>query len=350
MTAQTSTTEQLNNESRDPGQGVRVNDSARPVVAEEVGGNVVGEDTAPSTSSPEDYSAGIGLALQVEEASRPRTLQSQAGIFGASDAGQCERRAVWTVTQQPWTDLPKAGRAQSGIYLHEGLLNAVQALYPERLIESELTCTLPSGVRLTLHPDILDPTEPSATDLKTTESAAARGKSGPSAPQWMQVNLQYYAALQNGLFTTDEGRVRVLFVNSADLDDRYVWQQPFDMEWVHRADDWFQSVVYAVEQGEDGEAQWPENRCRSYCPFYSRCRPTPLDVTMPIPEGDLADMVRLGFQARANRKEWEKVEDHVMREIKGLSGTTVDGIQVKTTTVNRQTGSYQKVEMIEVAS
>lgn len=320
--------------------GVRV---SSPVVDGEVGATFLGEGSGAPTFSPDEYSAGIGLALQVEEAERPRTLQAQAGIFGASDAGQCERRAVWTVTQQPWTDVPKSGRSASGIYLHEGILRAVGALYPERLIESELQVTLPSGVRLTLHPDILDPTEPSATDLKTTEYTASKGRSGPTDQQWMQVNLQYYAALQNGVFADDTGLVRVLYMNSADLDERHVHQQPFDIEWVHKADDWFQSVIYHVKEGTDGEPQWPYNQCVSYCPFFSRCRPPEPELNQEITSQDLRELVLLGYQARENRKDWQRVEKHVVEEIKGLSGR-VGTLQVVSTVVNAITGSYVKVE------
>lgn len=317
-------------------------DPATPAVDGEVGVNAQGEGTAAPTS-PNDYLAGIKLALAVEDAGRPRTLQSLDGIFGASDAGQCERRAVWTVTQQPWTDVPKIGKALSGTYLHAGILQAVAALYPERLIEHELAVTLPSGVRLLLHPDEIDPDEPSVTDLKTSASAAAKGKSGPSEQQWMQVNLQYFAALQNGVITDDTGTVRVLFVNSADLDEQYVWQRPFDLEYVHKADDWFQGVIYNVKEGTDGEPQWPEMMCRSYCPFYSRCRPPVQELNEEITSPDLREMVLLGFQARENRKDWERVEKHVISEIKGLSGR-VGGLQVVSTVVNAANGPYTKVE------
>lgn len=329
-------------------EGVRVSEPATPVVEEDTpGAEAAGEDVDAPGVSPDEYDSLIGMALHVEDISRPRAVQAAEGIFGASDAGQCERRAVWTIQQRPASDVPKLGNAQSGTYLHQGILGAVGALFPERIIEAELSCTLPSGARIMLHPDEIDPSEPSVTDLKTSAQWAAFAKLGPSAQNLMQVNLQYLAAMQAGIITVDTGIVRLLYVNPADLDERHVWQGQFDMEHVHAADDWFQRVIYAVQNGEDGEQQWPENKCRQWCQFYKACRPPLFELNQPITNPDLAELVLLGHQARTERKAWQQVEEHVVAEIKGVSGRVGD-VQVVTTTVNGAQRSYQKVEFREV--
>jgi hypothetical protein len=121
------------------------------------------------------------------------------------------------------------------------------------------------------------------------------------------------------------------------------------MEWVHRADDWLTRVIDAVKDGEDGEQQWPWHKCKSWCQFFTVCRPPQPDLTVPIPEGDLADLVRLGYQARTERKNWEKIEDAVIKDLKGLTGRVGD-IQVITTSVNGAQRSYQRVEFREISS
>lgn len=298
--------------------------------------------------SPSDYAESFGLALQVEDLGRARTAQTDGGVLGASDAGQCERKAVWTVTQQTPTDVPKKGRAQAGTYLHAGTLAAVQALFPHKLVEQELQVTLPSGVQIQVHPDEIDPTEPSVTDLKFTDSIHLARRNGASEAQQMQRAIQYYAALQNGLIHTDQGIVRNLFVNVADLDDRHVDQQPFSMEWIHKADDWYQRVIYAVKNLEDGEAQWPYNMCVSFCPFFTRCRPPVPELNQPITSPELAVLVVQGFEASEQRKYWKALEDEIKDKVRGVSGR-VDGLQVVTTQVNGAR-PHSKVEFREVAS
>lgn len=324
-------------------EGVRVSEPATPVVEEDTpGAEAVGEDVDAPGVSPESYAETFGLALNVEDLGRARSAQTDGGVLGASDAGTCERKAVWTVTQQTPTDVPKKGRAQVGTYLHEGTLKAVGALYPHRLIEQELTVTLPSGIKVPLHPDEIDPEEPSVTDYKFTAEVAVVRKTGPTDEQQMQRAMQYLAAHQAGL-VPPEGTVRNLWVSMTDLDDRFVQQEPFSMEWIHRADDFYQRVIYAVKNLEDGEPQWPWNLCKDYCPFFRRCRPPQPELNQPIANPDLAELVLLGYQAREERKNWQKIEEHVVSEIKGLSGRVGD-VQVITTTVNGAQRSYQKVE------
>lgn len=295
-----------------------------------------------------EYADAFGLALQAEDLGRARTIQTDGGQLGASDAGTCERKAVWTVTQQTPTDVPKKGRAQAGTYLHAGTLAAVQALFPHKLVEQELQVTLPSGVQIQVHPDEIDPTEPSVCDYKFTDSIHLARRNGASEAQQMQRAIQYYAALQNGLIHTDQGIVRNLFVNVADLDDRHVDQQPFSMESIHKADDWYQRVIYAVKNLEDGEPQWPYNMCRDFCPFFTRCRPPAPELNQPITSPELAVLVVQGFEASEQRKYWKALEDEIKDKVRGVSGR-VDGLQVVTTQVNGAR-PHSKVEFREVAS
>jgi hypothetical protein len=57
----------------------------------------------------------------------------------------------------------------------------------------------------------------------------------------------------------------------------------------------------------------------------------------------------LGYQARSERKNWEKIEDAVIKDLKGLTGRVGD-IQVITTSVNGAQRSYQRVEFREISS
>ena len=315
---------------------------------------VVEGSTAPvgeagAVLSPEEYASSFTSALAVEDLGRVRSAQTDGGVLGASDAGQCVHKAVLTVRRTPPTDVPKKGKAQIGTYLHEGTLNAVQALYPHKLVEQELTVTLPSGLQVMLHPDEIDPAEPSVTDYKFTSDVALYRRTGATEAQQMQRNLQYLAALQAGILHADSGIVRNLYVDMTDADNTFVDQAPFDMEWVHRADDWYQTVRYHVVNDEDGSKDWPWHMCKDYCPFFSMCRTADPDLSQPITSEEIAVAVVEGFNAREQRRYWEGVEKAAISRVKGVTGR-VDGLQVVTTRVNGPQRQYDRVDFKEIAS
>lgn len=297
--------------------------------------------------TPDDYAETWGLALTVEDLSRERSQQTDGGTLGGSDAMGCAAKAVYTVRGEIPSNVPKKGKAQRGTYLHEGTLNAVKKLYPHKLIEQSLTVRLPSGLDVPLHPDEIDPEEPSVTDYKFVNDLALIRRTGPTDQQQAQRHLQYLAAHQAGL-VPPEGLVRNLFVDSDDLDLRWVHQEPFSMDWVERADAWYGGVVYAVKHGEDGEREWPINLCKDYCPWFAKCRPPLTDSLNQIVNVELAQTVQIAFAARRDRKEAELIEKQAVSKLKGVTGRA-GNVSVVSTTVNKTTGSYVKVDMQEVA-
>lgn len=292
----------------------------------------------------EEYQAEFQLAIGLADAERPRSIQTDGGILGASDAGSCPQKAVYTVTETPPSDVPKKGRARIGTALHEVFLRDVQATFPERIVEASLTVTLPSGVTVPLHPDEIDPTEPSVTDYKFTADIATFRRRGATEEQRMQRAMQYLAAHQAGIIDSLDGTVRNLYVSMTDSDEVHVDQEPFSMEWVEKADDWYGSVIYAVKHGEEALKTWPEPMCRDYCPFYSRCRPPIFDSDMPITNARLADLVDFAREMREERKAFETLEEEAVRQIKGVTGRTAK-TRVVSTTVNRGGSSHVKVNL-----
>lgn len=297
-------------------------------------------------SSADEYTADWQTALTVQAGNTDRSRQSETGLLGASDAGQCRHRAVLTVRQTPPSDAVSRGAALAGTYLHAGALAAVAELYPERIIETELVCTLPSGLQVTVHPDEIDPTEPSVTDLKFTGSLALYARQGASDAHRMQRALQYLAAHQAGL-VPPEGIVRNLYADPANLDRVHIDQEPFDMAWVEAADNWYQDVAYAVRHGEDGSKDWPYHKCRSYCPFFTICQPADVEAG-EITNPELREIALTAVTARNQRKEAEAVEKAAVEALKGVTGR-VGGLLVKSTQINSKSGGYVKVELLESA-
>ena len=318
---------------------------ARVSSALSVGGlGVASTQTANAELSPEQFSQLWKTALLLADEARARSIQSDSGVLGASDALGCPHRAVLTVRRVPPSDVVEKGAAITGSALHESLLPAFASI-TGALIEQDLMLTLPSGGQIPVHPDICWADDNSITDLKTVKDLRYRQRVGPDDKHRAQVHLYALAALQNGLLRT-EPAVRILYVSREDVLDTFVFQEPFSMDWVQRADDWFEAVRYAAVNDEDGQKDANPNFCRSSCGFVSICRPPLLDAAGEITNPGLVERIQIGKDARAQRKHFEKLEKDAVSELRGVSGTAGD-IRIVSTTVNAAT-PYQKVEFFDV--
>ena len=290
-----------------------------------------------------EYAELWKIALLSADAGRLRGIQTDGGLLGASDAGGCVHKAVLTVRRTPATDVPVKGKAIIGTALHETFEQQMQALNPRLLTQQELVATLPSGAQITVHPDVMDPDEPSVTDLKFVEDLAARRKEGVSQQQHMQRNLYGLAMIQAGLADPDTLMVRNLFVSMTDVMDTWVAQEPFSMQWVDAADEWFSDVRDAVERDVDGAKTAPIYFCQKFCPWFSLCRPPLVDAMGELTSPELRSRVLVAKEAREQRLHWAKVEKQAQEPLKGVSGRVGD-VQIVSTTVNGQHGPYQKLD------
>ncbi len=140
--------------------------------------------------------------------------------------------------------------------------------------------------------------------------------------------------------------MRILYVSREDVLDAFVFSEPFSMEWVQRADDWFENVRYAVLHDEDGAKDANPNFCRRYCGFVSICRPPLEDASGELQNTELRRLVVEGSVASKQRKHFADIEKEAKDQIRGISGTVGD-VRVVSTNVN---GSkpHVKVEFFDV--
>lgn len=297
--------------------------------------------------TPEEYAAGFEMALRIADSGSLRGAQSDGGLLGASDAGRCTNKAVYTVKQTPPSNVVKKGKALVGTALHAVWLPHLQALNPHLLIEHSLTVTLPSGRQIPVHPDIIDPAEPSVTDLKTVGDLAYVRRAGVGEDRQMQRALYYLAAHQAGLVPL-EGTVRNLFVSMTDSDDIYVQQEPFSMEWIEKADEWFGTVAYHVEHDEEGARDAQPHFCERFCPWFDVCKPPLMDAMGQLSSPALREAVQVTHEAIEERKRWEKVEKDGKTKLAGISGRA-DDLMVISTWVNTGKG-YWRTDTRQVES
>lgn len=307
-----------------------------------------GEGPAQDRDAPapgitaEHYAAGWQMALLAADAGKARSVQTDGGLLGASDFGGCTHKAVLTVRKTTPTDVPSKGKALIGTALHAAFLDQQHLLHPNLFVESELTATLPSGRQVPVHPDLLDPDEPSVTDAKFVSDLAYRRKVGVSDQQHMQRNIYGLAMIQAGLADPDRLIVRNIYVSMTDALDVWVQQEPFSWDWIERAEEWGGNVAYAVEHDEDGAKDAQPHFCESYCPFFSACKPPLLDAMGELTSPTLRQAVHEGFEARSMRKVYEKVEKQAGEVLKGVSGRA-GNVSAISTWVNSGNG-YWKTE------
>jgi hypothetical protein len=323
-------------------EGVRVS------APEEGGGTELSSsELGAGPATTDEYAALFRMALNSHDAGRARSAQTDGGLLGASDAGGCEAKAVYTIRQHPPTNVPKKGKALVGTALHHAWLPQMQLLNPDLLIEQDLLLTLPSGRQIPVHPDVIDPSEPSVTDLKTTDELNFRRKAGPDERHWWQVALYALAAQQAGLIDAMlPATLRLLYVDMTDADNVYVEQRPFSMDLIAAANEWFENVAYAVKHDEHGARTGQSYFCQSYCPFFDACKPPLVDAAGELTNLQLRQRAEVAYTARQERKTWEKIEREAVSELRGVSGRAGD-IQVVSTWVNSGKG-YWKTDLTEV--
>lgn len=223
--------------------------------------------------SPDAYAARLTVAVDLHDAMRPRSMQTELGV---SSVGDCRSEALYRITGVAETDAPPSRKAHHGTAIHALYTAAMTAYDPNLIAEPEIKVTMPSGLVLPGHPDWIDPAEPSVTDLKTKDDEAAllvQRRTGSSESQRFGRHLYGLGAIQAGLVGAEDLLVRNVWVDRAgQSSEPFVEQEPFDMGVVHAADSWLQDLLYAAEHGDEVPKDHHYDWCRSFCPFFTHCR------------------------------------------------------------------------------
>lgn len=257
---------------------------------------------------PADYAAAWLGDIHVAEMTRDRTAQSHHRILGVSDIGHCRSYAARFLNGDPFTDSPSMAQAMRGTWMHAGVLPAIAAGRDGALVEQELTVTLSNGFEVVGHADLIEPDEPSVTDLKSVDgSLPAVRRNGANQQQKSQRHLYGAGAVQGGHVKADGLVVRNVWMDIADIDAQpHVEQEPYDPTWLDHAATWIDEVAYTVDQGQVDEA--PRDKdvffCRAFCPFATACRgPEATAVDEVIDSDELAVAAALHREGLSLEKE-----------------------------------------------
>lgn len=272
--------------------------------------------------SPDEYAADFALDLRLADQDTERNQQTEQRILGVSDIGHCREYARRFLTHEPFTDTPEGSQARAGTFYHAGVLPIIAKARPGALIEQELTVTLANGFEVLGHADLIEPDEPSVTDVKTVDDdMAVVRRTGATAQQKSQRHLYAAGAIQQGLVSEEGLVVRNIWLDrSGTPAPPHVEQEPYDPAYLDRGARWIDEVMYAVEEGteapKDKDAFW----CRLFCPFATACRGPEATGEEEVVSDELAVAAAVYAEGADLEKEGKELKRGASRILERLQG------------------------------
>lgn len=289
-----------------------------------------------------EYAAKFWLDLASADEKSERSQQSVSGIIGPSDM-VCRERARHIVIGTPMTDRKSNAAAIVGTFIHQGLERSRSKIHPHLLHEISVEIELPNGATMVGHADEVDPVENSVTDFKTVSDLDYRRRVGVEQAHLRQAHL-YALGLVQAEILKPNPIVRICYIDrSGKHNEPFVYQQRFDEEVLAECNDWISDVIYAVQHGEEASKDWPREMCRSFCPYYSACRTDELDGEALL--GEVAQAARVYMESHQLEQENKRVKEQAKALLVDANGFTEDGIAVRWVTVNRDEGSYDRIDV-----
>lgn len=292
--------------------------------------------------TPDEWALTFWEDLTAHDYGSDRAEQARSGIIGPSDL-VCRERARRIVVEAPITDYPSSMAAILGTYIHDGISKARARQKPHLLHEVTVEIELPNGAVMTGHADEVDPEENSVTDFKTVNDVEWRRKAGPEESHVRQVHLYALGLVQAGILKPNP-TVRLAYLDRGGRNDAYVYSQVFDEEVIAIADSWVSDVIYAVRHGEEAVKDWPREKCRRFCPYYSACRPDDR-AGLPIEDADAALAARIYLESHTEAKNLTTLKEQAREKLVGVDGVTEDGLLVRWTTINTDKGTYDRIDV-----
>lgn len=106
---------------------------------------------------PAALAEDVASAIKTWTHNTPRTQQSRNHQIGVSDLGFCREFTRLMIIEEEFTDDPPIHKAFIGTWIGEGIETAIKSVFPDVRTGMKTTVTLPSGIILTGHPDLVLP-------------------------------------------------------------------------------------------------------------------------------------------------------------------------------------------------
>jgi hypothetical protein len=288
-----------------------------------------------------NYDEAIRTALDNYDRSASRTMQSREGILGPSDIGFCRQKAVLVTRQVPPTDEVSHWAANVGTAIHNYVEAALKATHPDWLMGSidniTVTAELPSGAKISGHPDIVIPHENTVLDIKTVDGFEWVKRNGTSDAHKYQRHLYALGCRQADIFdpTLPIHVGNVYFDRSGKEKDFLIVMDEYDPSLTAEIDSWVQDVIYAVRHGEDSARDVAAAVCQRICEFFTVCRGglAVNDGGDVITDEYLLSAIDMYVQGREQENQGKRMKSEAKELLQGVNGASATH-QVRWVTVN----------------
>ena len=230
--------------------------------------------------------------------------------------------------------------------MHNYTEAAIKEMFPTWLMGSidniTVTATLPSGAKISGHPDIIIPEDNVLLDLKTKDGLEWAKREGASQSNKFQRHLYVLGAIDAGLLDP----TKPIYVGNAFLDRSGKQEQiitdtsEYDPTLTNEIDSWVQDVIYAVKNNEDASRDIPAAICEKICSHFTACRGglENHEGGVLIDDKTLVSAVDMYVEARDLGKQAEQMKKEAQAILFGINGSTgtyqVRWVEVAPTTVN----------------
>jgi hypothetical protein len=277
-------------------------------------------------------------ALKDFETAKPRNKQVR---LGPSELGGCReyvRNVMVGSPMQEADEWPTAAVVGTLLGTH---LEVVAEQYLGAVTEVPVTATLPNGLKVSGHADVVIVEENCCVDAKSKDGLATVRREGASLENLIQISVYTLGLVQAGILKAG-ATAHLIYVDRAGNDQdvhevELSWEQILDYvdQCVTRLDE----VVTVQEYIEAGDTQYVRTLrdktppfCYSpkvMCPFRDLCwKGSEWVPDTEITDPEVIAAVEMYDQVRAEEKEAVKIKAAQRLKLTGVSGVTPSGLAV----------------------
>jgi hypothetical protein len=281
----------------------------------------------------------IFQALVQFEEDKPRNRQVR---LGPSELGGCREYVRNVMIGAPMQDnggiWPVAAVVGTLVGSH---MEAVAEKYIGALTEVPVTTTLPNGLMISGHADIVIVSRNAVVDCKTKDGLDEVLREGSSLDNLIQVSVYTLGLVQAGVLEVG-ATAHLLYVDRSG-NQQFLHETELDwdtiMSYVQLAVDRMDDVLVAQEHIDAGEVEWARALrdktppfCyseRVLCPFRDLCwKGSEWVPDEEITDPEIIDMVERYDANRTEGRAVEVIRKDLRERLKGVSGVTPSGLAV----------------------
>ena len=289
-------------------------------------------------------------ALKAFETAKPRNQQVR---LGPSELGGCREYVRNVMVGSPMQDADEwPTAAVVGTLLGEHLEKVAEE-YMGALTEVPVTATLPNGLKVSGHADIVLIEDNACVDAKSKDKLHTVMREGPSLENLIQISVYTVGLVQAGVLS--EGATAHLIYVDRSGEQQVLHEVELDWEtilgFVDKCVDRLEEVVQVQDYIDQGDTQYARTLrdktppfCYSpkvMCPFRDLCWKgsewVPDEV---IEDPEVIEAVHSYVTVRDEMKGLTEVKSDLRDQLMGVVGMTPDGYAVTWSGIGQRTALY----------